>query len=51
MPFRILRNDISKVVADAIVNTANPRPVIGGGTDSCIDENNTPVFMGKIEMF
>ena len=36
MPFRILRNDITKVEADAIVNTANPRPVIGGGTDNAI---------------
>ncbi|MBQ6504008.1 MAG: macro domain-containing protein [Flexilinea sp.] len=36
MPFQIIRNDITKVVADVIVNTANPRPVIGGGTDSAI---------------
>ena len=36
MPFQIIRNDITKVKADAIVNTANPRPVIGSGTDSAI---------------
>lgn len=36
MPFQIIRNDITKVKADAIVNTANPKPVIGSGTDSAI---------------
>lgn len=44
MPFQIIRNDITKVSADAIVNTANPKPVIGSGTDSAIykaaGENN-----------
>ena len=38
MPLKIIRNDITKVRADAIVNTANPLPVIGGGTDSAIYE-------------
>ena len=38
MPFKIIRNDITKVRASAIVNTANPRPVIGSGTDSAIYE-------------
>ena len=36
MPLEIIRNDITKVTADAIVNTANPKPVIGAGTDSAI---------------
>lgn len=36
MPFCIIRNDITKVTADAIVTTANPQARIGGGTDSAI---------------
>ena len=36
MPFQIIRNDITKVSADILVNTANPMPVIGSGTDSAI---------------
>lgn len=36
MAINIVRNDITKVKADAIVNTANPKPVVGGGTDKAI---------------
>lgn len=36
MPFEIIRNDIVNMHVDAIVNTANPQPVIGGGTDAGI---------------
>lgn len=38
MPFRIIRNDITKVKADIIVNSANPEPVQGGGADYAIYE-------------
>ena len=36
MPFKIIRNDITKVRADAIVNTANPEPFFDRGTDQAI---------------
>lgn len=36
MPFQIIRNDITKVAADAIVNTANPKPTYSTGTDGAI---------------
>ena len=36
MAFAIIRNDITKVAADAVVNTANPKPVVGGGTDTAV---------------
>ena len=38
MPFQIIRNDITKVKADIIVNTANPKPTFNGGVDSAIYE-------------
>lgn len=36
MPFEIVRNDIVNMQVDAVVNTANPNPVIGAGVDSGI---------------
>ncbi|MCR5235429.1 MAG: macro domain-containing protein [Lachnospiraceae bacterium] len=36
MPFQIIRNNITKVKADAIVNTANPKPMYSSGTDGAI---------------
>lgn len=36
MSLVVIRNDITKVKADAIVNTANPRPCYGNGTDRAI---------------
>lgn len=38
MPFKIVRNDITRVKADAIVNTANPDPICASGTDLAIYE-------------
>ena len=42
MPFEIVRNDITHMIVDALVNTANPQPVIGLGTDSRIHEKAGP---------
>ena len=38
MPLEIIRNDITKVRADAIINTANPGVAVGRGVDSAIYE-------------
>ena len=45
MPFEIIRNDITNMHVDAIVNSANPRPVIGLGTDSSIHEKAGPELL------
>ena len=38
MPFQIVRNDITKMHVDAIVNTANPKPSYGAGIDCAVYE-------------
>ena len=45
MPFEIVRNDITHMKVDAIVNSANPRPVVGLGTDSRIHEAAGPELL------
>lgn len=45
MPFEIVRNDITKMEVDAIVNTANPRPVIGTGTDYAVHKAAGPELL------
>ena len=45
MPFEIVRNDITKMYVDAIVNSANPRPIVGLGTDSSIHQAAGPELL------
>ena len=33
MPFKIVRNDITKMKVDAVVNSANPHVAVGRGVD------------------
>lgn len=36
MPFKIVRNDLTKMKVDAIVNTANPKPKYSSGIDTAV---------------
>lgn len=45
MPYEVVRNDITRMEVDAIVNTANPRPVIGSGTDHAIHKVAGPELL------
>ena len=36
MPFKIVRNDITRMHTEAIVNTANDQPAVGTGCDHAV---------------
>lgn len=49
MPFQIIRNDIVHMKTDAIVNSANPKPIIGSGTESRIYKKAGPQLIVERE--
>ncbi|MBR5559724.1 MAG: macro domain-containing protein [Oscillospiraceae bacterium] len=50
MPIQIVRNDIVNVQVDAIVNTANPKPVVGYGCDAGIHKKAGPQLLSARQM-
>ena len=45
MPLEFVRNDITKMKVDVVVNSANPRAIVGGGVDRAIHKAAGPELL------